>query len=82
MTAGHRIMWLDTGLFDAIRMARLGGKHQAFAIARVQLKWHRLGSFDLVDDDRFARPGIHQLAWVVAPRLDFNVVNTAGVFAG
>jgi hypothetical protein len=67
---------LRAGLFDVVGMSGLGGKHQAFAVALVKLKWYRLGFSIHMDDDRFARPGIHQLAWGVAPRLNLNVIDT------
>lgn len=59
-----------------------GRENQAFTIARIKFdrQWFSFPGF--VDDNRFAGPGIHQLALVVTPRLNFDEVNTIGVLAG
>ena len=57
-------------------------KNQTLTIAFVELEWQRFGFSNFMNTDLPARPRIDQLTLNVAPRLDFNVVNTVGIFAG
>ena len=58
------------------------GKNQAFAVALVELERHGFGFSSFMNNHRFTRPRIHQLTLNVAPRFNFNVINTVGIFAG
>ncbi len=56
-------------------MARDGREYRAPAARRVELDRNGLCLSDFMDDDRLARPGVHQAASIVSPRLDFEEVN-------
>src|ERR1700722_331809 len=76
------MLGLTPGLFEAVGVSGSWGKHHSFAVALVHLNGHWPRSVGLGDDDWFARPGIQPLAWLIPPRLNFKVVNPAGVLAG
>jgi hypothetical protein len=68
--------------FNGISVSTASRKNHTLSIAFVELEWQRFSLPNFTNNDFFARPRIHQLTLNIAPRLDFNVVNTGGVFAG
>jgi hypothetical protein len=76
------VKWIGLFLVHAVFVAGEGCKRKTFPVALVEVHRHRFGFSDFADDDWFARPGIHQAALVVAPRLELEAANALGVFGG
>ena len=59
-----------------------GGKDDAFAIVLVELERRKFRFSSFTKNNLSVRPGIQQPALAVTARLNFNMINPAGILAG